>query len=124
MDESTEFWDAAKKDALKKIKELPNYEDDDIVNIYTELLRDLEDPAMRGMNSKAKAFEMHNRYPEFALAYSGLFNVACRREKPPSPDNVRELLKIARAKNEGQIHEDKARGMVMDVAEGTRRNKT
>ena len=123
MNESNDFWASAKLDTLEKIKQLPEYSDDDIVSIYSDLLIDIQSPDITCLSAKEKAFTLHRKYPEFAIAYSGLFNVACRRQNPMSPDTVRTLLQVARDKKEGNIMEDKARGLVMDLAETSRRQR-
>lgn len=114
-------WEAAKKSTLAEIKNLPDYTPEDILREYTQLLSDLKDKEIMEMPVELRAFTMHRRFPKFALAYTGLFNIACRRASPIPISLVKSMLETATAKENGLITEEKARGIVMDIAEGHRR---
>ncbi len=116
-----ENWDAAKAATSEALRSLPAYTPDRIVAEYEQLLHALADPVVREMSVQERTFTMHQRFQTFALAYSSLFNLACRREKPLAPHVVRRMLDVAAATERGDMTEEKARGTVLDIAEGFRR---
>lgn len=116
-------WSDAKMDALEKIKNLPEFSDEDILNNYQQLLLALREPEVVQMQGRIKAFVLHERFPQFAMGFGALFNQACLRKDPMPLEEVKKILQIARLKKDGQIPESKARGIVGDLAESRRRNR-
>lgn len=116
-------WNAAKRDALDKIRNLKPYTDEMVLNEYAQLLVALREPEVAAMNIKLKRFVLHQRFPDFAMGFGALFNLACLRETPFTIAQVRDILRIAADKKSGKVSEGKARGMVGDLAETQRRMK-
>lgn len=119
-EEQKQKWETAKVDTLKQIKQLPSYDAATILRTYSELLIELQREEVASLPEELRAFTMQKKYPQFALAYSGLFNKACRRTAIPV-HVVKEMLDTVARKNEGVISEAKGRGIIMDIAEGYRR---
>ena len=61
-------WTQAKKDTLQKIKALPSWSDEQILDAYDELLLALQEPELRAMDTKLKSFVLQQRFEEFALS--------------------------------------------------------
>lgn len=61
-------WTQAKKDTLQKIKALPSWSDEQILDAYDELLLALQEPELRAMDTKLKLFVLQQRFEEFALS--------------------------------------------------------
>jgi hypothetical protein len=122
-DSSTINWNKAKKEALEKIQTLPTFTDTEILTNYDMLLQALKEPEIQAMDKKLKTFVLHERFSDFAMAYGALFNLACLRPEPVPKNKVAEILAIARLKQNGSLKEDKARGIICDLAETERNNK-
>lgn len=117
-------WSEAKETTRKQIAALPEYTSEDVLNTYKELLVELAKDNIKCLNPAARAFAMQRQFPQFSIAYSGLFNLACRRDTPPDLQQIAALIAIAEKQKAGQVDEAKARGMCMDVAESCRRAKS
>ncbi|KAG5182924.1 hypothetical protein JKP88DRAFT_272890 [Tribonema minus] len=96
-----------------------DYTKDELIADYTQLLVRLTD--LRGEEPRKRAFIMQTEFARLAVAYSGLFSVACHRAVPPDLPTVLKLLVLGQEREKGEIAEAKARGIVMDIAEGCRR---
>lgn len=116
-------WTSAKREALEKIKELPTFSDEEILLQYEQLLEALQEDEIKAMPKKLKTFVLHERFTKFAMAYGALFNMACVRDEPLPKDKIAQILKIARQKQSGELGEDKARGVICDLAETDLRSK-
>ena len=119
--ESAAEWQKAKVSTLAQIEALPEYTEQMILSEYTALLAAL--PEVAHLPAKHRAFLMQDRFPKFAIAYTGLFNMACRRPEPLSVDVVRTMLETAAKQKRGEIKEAKSRGVIMDLAETLRRQR-
>lgn len=119
--ESVVEWQKAKTSTLEQIGALPEYDDDMILSEYTALLAAL--PEVAHLPAKHRAFLMQDKFPQFAIAYSGLFNMACRRPDPISVEAVKSMLETAAKQKAGEIKEEKSRGIIMDIAESIRRQR-
>lgn len=115
-------WTTAKKDTLKELSTLPEYTDDLILAQYKALLDEIEKPDISQMQPALRAITMQDKFPQFSIAYSGLFNRACRRTPLPY-DVVKEMVHTASRQKSGEVSEAKSRGCVMDIAEGYRRSQ-
>ena len=109
-------WQKSKQETLDKLAELPSYNAAEIVQDYQRLLNALQEPDIKDMPYKLKAFTLHQRFERFALSYSFLFNLAVKREKPVTADNVRQILEIAEQERNKEITNEEARVAVMTIA--------
>jgi hypothetical protein len=115
-------WQKAKRETARLLADLPEYTDDMILTEYAELLESLQGDDIKHLPGRQKAFEMHKRYPRFAVAYSSLLMLACHRAAPVPVAMVEKLLETAKLQKAGVVSEGVGRGMAMDLAEGYRRN--
>lgn len=104
----------------QKIQALPEYNCDSILKEYQRLMRSASE--MRGKTPKEKAFYLYNDFVDFAHAYNLVFTMVCHDRAPPV-EEVEKILQVIHLKNTGFIDEAKARGLVMDLAEGFRRQR-
>lgn len=115
-------WQEAKRQTASLLKDLPEYTDEMILDEYAQLLEALASDDVKSLSNREKAFEMHKRFPRFAVAYSSLVMMACHRERPLPVEMVKRLLQTAKLQKEGIVSEGVARGMTMDLAESYRRS--
>lgn len=116
-------WNKAKQEALQKIQNLPAFTDTEILAQYDALLLALQESEIKAMDKKLKTFVLHERFSDFAMSFGALFNMACLRTEPLPKEKVAEILTIARLKKQGTLREDKARGLICDLAETDRRKR-
>jgi hypothetical protein len=115
-------WDRATSETRAQLNELPDYSPEKILEEYECLLEKLKTPEIQAMPANAKAFHMQQAFPQFALAYSGLFNRAVRRNKPVPKEAVGMLLVTAVKQKSGEMTEEEAQGVAMQVAESCRQS--
>jgi hypothetical protein len=113
-------WDTATQQTREQLNRLPDYTPTKILEEYEKLLEKLKTPEIQAMPANAKAFHMQQAFPNFALAYSGLFNIAVRRNKPVSKEAVGMLLITADKQKKGELSEEEAQGISMNIAESCR----
>lgn len=113
-------WTSAASETRRQLQDLPEYTSETILENYVELLKTLNTPEIQAMPSNARAFHCQQAFPQFAIAYSGLFNIAVRRQKPVPVEAVRLLLLTAEKQKEGSITEEEAQQLAMNVAERCR----
>lgn len=116
-------WDDARRETMKRVREVRDYDESELVKDYSALLSRLADEEVRAQPPKMRAFSMQQEFPRLALAYSGLFGVACHRDTPPPLEAVMALREVGRASQRGDVQDAKAKGMVMDIAETLRRTR-
>lgn len=109
-------WEKSKKDALQKLKELPVYSRNDIIQDYQDLLVELGRDEIKDLDHRLKAFTLHQQFERFALSYTFLFNLAVKRNNPVSVDNVRDMLEIIEQQKQGLLSDEEARVKVMRLA--------
>ena len=115
-------WDTATAQTREQLNNLPEYTPERILNEYERLLEKLNTPEIQALQPNAKAFHMQQAFPQFALAYSGLFNIAVRRGRPVSKEAVGMLLITADKQKKGELTEEEAQSVAMNVAESCRQS--
>jgi hypothetical protein len=115
--------DNVKRETLKKIAELPQYTDQEILRMYAQLVQALHEPAVQALSKQAKTAVLRVRFPEFALGYGALFHMACNRDEPYTVDKVQQIMGISAKLRDNVVTLEKARGICMDLAETDRRNR-
>lgn len=110
-------WGKAKQEVRQQLKDLPDhYTTEEIIHTYTLLLQMLKEPEIAAMSAKHRSFECNAAFPQFALAYSGLFHTAC--QKTPVPvQMVRAMLENAEQNKQGAITEEDAVKRAMKLAD-------
>ncbi|KAG5183083.1 hypothetical protein JKP88DRAFT_273055 [Tribonema minus] len=119
--EAMAAWEDAKAETLRLVREVEDYTRDELERDYGALLGRLRDADVAGCVPKKRALLMQTEFPRLALAHSGLFSVACHRDRPPQLETILGVARVADARRQGKCNVAKARGIVMDMAERERR---
>ena len=121
---SNRRWREAKTQLLKDLSQLPKeYPREKIQRDYEALLEALQREDVKCLKPKIREFQLKDEFKQLALSYPTPYGMACF-DRPLSVEHMMLMVDVGVSQREGKLSVEKARGIIMDAAEGLKRLRT